>query len=124
MPQNERRLLPNYEKAVIPEDKIFGYALNGEHPFGRDKAIAFERALGYTRENGDCLIADIRNHLPSSPVRERQGRFGRQFSFTMEVTGVNGKTARVKVCWQIDKGTDFPRLASVYVDEWGDSREN
>ena len=117
MPQNEGSLLPNFEKAVIPEEKIFGYALNREHPFGRDKATAFERALGYTLENGHLLIANIRNHLPVAPVLERKGRFGRQFSFVMEITGVNGKTAKVKVCWQIDDGADFPRLTSVYVDE-------
>ena len=117
MTKNEGNLLPNYKKAVISEDKIFGYALNMEHPLGREKAIAFERALGYTKDNGHLLIAEIRKHLPVMPVSEREGRFGRQFSFNMSVTGVNGKKANVKVCWQMDHGASFPRLTSVYVDE-------
>ena len=96
MPQNDENLLPNYEEAVIPEEKIFGYALNMEHPLGRDKAMAFERALGYTQENGHLLISAIRNHLPILPVLEREGRFGRQFSFTMKITGVNVKTGKCK----------------------------
>lgn len=117
MPRNKEDLLPNYEHAVISEEKIFGYALNMDHPAGRDKAIAFERALGYTKENGYMLIEEIRKHLPIVPVIERKGRFGRQFSFIMNIAGANGKRANVKVCWQIDNGTIFPRLTSVYIDE-------
>lgn len=116
MLQNEASLLPNYRNAVISASKIFGYALNKEHPLGKDKAMAFERALGYTKENGMLLVAEIRKHLPTTPVSERKGRFGRQFSSDMRISGPNGKTANVRVCWQIDDDADFPRLTSVYVD--------
>lgn len=110
-------ILPHYRDAVIPETKIFDYALNMKHPKGRDKAIAFHRALGYNQSNGDALIAAIRQVLPIMHVVERAGIYGRQFCGVTELTGVNGKTAKVRTCWQIDRGTNIPKLTSIYVDQ-------
>jgi filamentous hemagglutinin len=53
--------------------KLTEYALNPQAPWGRHKAIVFERALGFTRENyADLLIQIERRALEAEatfPVR-------------------------------------------------------
>lgn len=108
--------LPNFEKAVIPSEKIFGYALNKQHAKGGPKAIAFEKALGYNIKNGEQLIANIRQCLPLLECTTiRRAPYGIQYSGDVIMQGINGKTAKVRVAWQIDYGEEIPHLTSVYV---------
>lgn len=109
--------LPNYEKASIPDAKIFDYVLNMDHPTGRNKAIVFDKVLGYNKSNGDKLISAIREQLPQMECISRKGKYGVQYSGKMNLTGPSGRTASVKIAWQIDNGTDFPKLTTIYVDE-------
>ena len=110
-------LLPNYRAAVIPKAKLSGYALNMDHPKGgRDKAIAFRDALGYTVDNEAELRASLLAGLEKWRAVERPTTaHGRPFEVKMLLTGPNGKRATVKTAWQIDNGSDIPRLISVYV---------
>lgn len=109
-------LLPNYKEAVISSAKLSGYALNPEHPKGKDKAVAFRDALGYTIENESNLIAAIRSGLFKWKAIERSAtQYGRRFEVKMLLRGPNGKQAAVKTAWQIDCGTEIPRLVSAYV---------
>ena len=109
--------LPNFEKAVIPSEKIFKYALDKNHETGGPKAVAFEKALGYNINNGNELIANIRQSLPTLDCTTiRKTRFGTQYSGDVMMRGPNGKTAKVRIAWQIDYGEDVPHLTSVYVN--------
>ena len=47
-------ILPRADRAVIPVEKFTKYALNPEKQ--PNKAIAFELALGYNKENVSKLI--------------------------------------------------------------------
>ena len=108
--------LPNFEKAVIPSGKIFKYALDKNHLKGGSKAVAFEKALGYNIENGEQLIANIRQCLPMLECTTvRKTPYGIQYSGDVMMRGPNGKTAKVRIAWQIDYGEKIPHLTSVYV---------
>ena len=110
--------LPNYQKAVIPKEKLEGYALNKNHPTGRDKAVAFEKYLGYTTDNQEELISQVRQGLEKYKAKGRKAtQYGKPYEVSMVITGANGKTAKVKSGWIVDKGGDIPRLVSIYVDE-------
>lgn len=112
-----KSLLPNYKKAEIPIEKFTKYALNMDHPKGKDKAIAFEKALGYNINNTEDLIADIYKKLSIYPAKLRpKTQYGQPFEVRMLLTGPNGKTAYVKTGWIINKGDKNPRLTSAYVD--------
>ena len=109
--------LPNFEKAVIPSGKIFKYALDKNHAKGGSKAVAFEKALGYNTSNGNDLIANIRQCLPTLECTTiRKTRFGVQYSGDVMMSGPNGKVAKVRIAWQIDYGEEIPHLTSVYVN--------
>ena len=88
-----------------------------DHPKGKDKAIAFEKALGYNINNVDDLITDIYKNLSSYPAKLRpKTQYGQPFEVRMLLTGPNGKTAYVKTGWIINAGDKNPRLTSAYVD--------
>ena len=107
--------LPNYENAVIPDAKLSGYALNHEHPKGRDKARVFKSALGFSADDADILAREIRKGLEGSQaVKKSSDKWGSRYEVPMSITGTNGKTARVITAWII--GDDkVPRLTSAYV---------
>lgn len=110
-------LLPKYDLANIPDAKISGYALNMEHPIGKHKAIAFQSVLGYNIENQEELIRQIRYGLSRYRASERATtKYGRPFEVKMLILGANGRYAPVITGWQIDNGSDIPKLTTIYVD--------
>lgn len=107
--------LPRYKDAVIPKAKFTQYALN--HDKDPDKARAFEKALGYTRDNADELISQIYSKIPEYDAKEKPDNgWGKRYEVIMDIAGPNGKTAKVLTAWIDDKNTGEMRLASVYVD--------
>lgn len=116
--QSDQELLPNYKMAQIPDAKLAGYALNMEHSVGKNKAVAFQRALGYTVDNRQLLIAQVRLGLKKYRATERTNtEYGRPFEVPMMLLGANGKYAKIITAWIIDTGKTDPRLTSIYVDE-------
>lgn len=116
--QTPQELLPNHSAAQIPDQKISGYALNFEHPSGHDKAVAFQKALGYTRENKDMLLEQVRQGLTKyKAVKRAATEHGQPFGVPMMIRGANGKFAKVQTGWMIDSGASVPRLVTIYVDE-------
>lgn len=121
----ERQKLPNYKSAVIPREKLTNYALNKNHPKGKDKAIAFEKYLGYNIENADMLLNEIKVGLTRNVSTERPStQYGRPFEVRMEIVGANGKRANIKTGWIIDNGEENPRLTSAYIYRKGGKNEN
>ena len=111
-------LLPKYNQAAIPDGKLSGYALNMEHPVGKNKAIVFDSVLGYNISNQDVLVQRVRDGLGKYCAFPRAAtKYGLQFSVPMMILGINGRYAPVITAWQIDAGTDTPRLVSIYVDK-------
>jgi hypothetical protein len=105
------------DNANIPENKILEYALNKEHLRGKDKAIAFEKALGYNKDNYKDLIKAVKDNLNNYPaIPKGESEYGKSYEVTMMITGPNGKTAKIKTGWIIDKDSDIPRLITIYVD--------
>ena len=113
---SEAQLLPHREQAVIPPAKVFQYALNLEHPTGRNKAIVFRDVLGYVQANGDELIQKVIQGLSSwRAVQKDDTLYGVPFEVKMLVTGPSGRTAPVLSAWIIKNGNNFPTLSSIYV---------
>lgn len=108
--------LPNFEKAIVPPEKLANYALNKEHSRGgKDKAIAFERALGYNINNYHDLKDNITENLSAWPAALKgRNQYGDKYEVMMILSGPNGKTAKVATAWLVDK-TGETRLVSTYV---------
>ena len=118
--QNDIIVLPNYENAIIPIEKFTKYALDMNNPKGRNKAIAFQEALGYNVNNVDKLIRNIQKNLNKFNAIEKSDKgFGKQYEVLMTLVGENKKVANVKTGWIIDKETGETRLTSAYVTKKG-----
>lgn len=108
--------LPNYKDATIPEEKFTKYLLNKEHPKGKDKAIAFERALGYTQDNYHKLINNIKDNVNKyNAVEKGNNGYGKQYEVLMSLVGENNKVANVKTAWIIDDETKETKFVTAYV---------
>ncbi len=108
--------LPKAEEAVIPTAKLTEYALNpSKEP---DKAAAFESALGYNTENAEDLIKQIKAKLPDGTAKEKGDRgYGMTYEVVMDITGPNGKTAKVLTAWIDDQKSGEMRMITAHVDK-------
>lgn len=96
----------------IPREKLTEYALNAAK--APNKAKAFHRALGYTADNADGLMENIRANIDESKfVSKGDNGYGMRYEYIMELKGINGKKAHVLTAW-IQDG-DTKRLTSAYV---------
>ena len=117
--------LPNYKEAVIPIEKFTQYALNSLGD--KNKAEAFQKALGYNLNNYQKLINNIQNNINKfNAVEKSDNGFGKRYEVLMTLIGENKKIANVKTAWIIDKETGETRLTSAYVTskEWKKGKEN
>lgn len=96
----------------IPKAKFVNYALNPEKD--KNKAIAFQSALGYTKDNCQKLIDDISTNMETDKFVEKgDGGYGMRYEYVMRVKGPNGKEANVLTAW-IDDGKEL-RLTTVHI---------
>lgn len=104
--------------AKIPDEKLTEYALNFEHPTGKEKAKAFKEALGYTKESYTDLKTKILDSFDEKElVYKREDKYGKRYEQIMQITGPNGKTANVLTALIKDNDNAEPRLTSIYVDK-------
>lgn len=125
--KNDIILLPNYQEAIIPKEKFTEYALNPLKD--KNKAEAFEKALGYNLSNSNKLIENIRANINKFNATEKPDLgYGTRYEIIMNLTGENGKNANVKTAWIIDKDTRKTKMTSAYVTskKWkeGNNDEN
>jgi hypothetical protein len=103
--------LKNYDKAVIPLEKIRGYSLREPN-----KARVFKSALGYTVNDAAELISNILANIGQYPAVDKgSNEYGARFRVDINLNGKNGRTAVVRTAWLYDNGSDIPRLVSAYI---------
>ncbi|MEW6540580.1 MAG: DUF6883 domain-containing protein [Bacillota bacterium] len=108
--------LPGLERAYIAPPKLLKYSLDKEHPRGKNKAIVFERVLGYDPSTAGRLERDILDNLPYyNAVDKGRDQYGHRYQVIMALTGPNGNTADVVTAWRIKTGKDFPELVTTLV---------
>lgn len=108
--------MPNSDRAVIDSKKLVSYLLNPEHERGGAKAQLLIQ-FGYSKENWQQLEADIRNtHLPIEVSKIKEAPYGIRYEISAALLTPINRTLLVKTVWQIDKGTDFPRLITLVPD--------
>ena len=108
--------LPNSDRAVIEPDKLINYLLNTSHKRGHTKALLLAK-FGYQADNWQQLDSDIRKyHLNAEVDVVRQTMYGMRYEIRAPLQTPDGRTLIIKTIWQIDEGTDFPRLITLFPD--------
>jgi len=112
------------ENLIIPKDKLVKYALNKEHKLGGPKAVAFEKALGYTKDNYKDLSDKVKSSISDFDIVNKGAtKHGVKFEVLMTLTGPNGKSANVITGWIIKNNEQQPRMTTIYVTGKGVGRK-
>jgi predicted transcriptional regulator len=108
--------LPNRERAMIAPDKLVEYLLNVEHERGGTKARLLAE-FGYNQDNWRQLDMDIRRfHLDAEVDEMRRTLYGVRYEIRALLETPSGRTLTIRTIWQIDTGTDVPRLITLFPD--------
>jgi uncharacterized protein DUF6883 len=107
--------LPNHTLAVIAQEKLTDYLLNIGHRRGGTKARLLAQ-FGYTVQNWRRLEEDIRSRLETEVDVIRTTEYGTRYEIHMALQTPLGASLTVRTIWQIDDGTDVPRLITLYPD--------
>jgi len=106
--------LPNAVNAIIEDHKLIEYLLNPNHRRGGSKAKLLS-SLGYSEQAWQRLDNDLRQqHLTADVVEARDTIWGRRYDIVAPLTGPTGDTVMFRSIWQIDLGSDLPRLITMY----------
>ena len=112
------KLLPNFQQAVISQEKLEGYVLNPEHPEGKHKARVFREALNIERRHAPILAELIRNSLSRAPAEWRDTNdYGKSWTSWHEIVGLNGQSLIVTVAWMFKVDAEqIPVLITCYIE--------
>ncbi len=103
-------------RVIIDHRKLTEYALSPSSPWGRHKAIVFEQALGFTRDNYADLLEQIEENILDAPATfHGEDEFGRRYTVDLNVCGTEGRQAVVRTGWLVPHGADEARLVTLYV---------
>jgi filamentous hemagglutinin len=101
---------------VIDPQKLTSYALNPNSPRGRNKAILFEKVLGFTRENYTELLHQIRNNaLYGDALFHSEDVFGKRYTVDLMIEGTAGQQAKVRTGWLVPVENDNAYLVTIYL---------
>ena len=102
---------------TIDSRKLTEYALDLDNPKGADKAIMFERHLGFTRDNYQLLLDKIKaTVLDAEAVLQKTDIHGQRYRVDLEIIGVHsGQREIVRTAWIIEPNKNIARLVTLYV---------
>jgi hypothetical protein len=100
----------------IDPRKLTEYALNTDNPVGADKAIVFQRVLGYNRDNYQSLLEQIQSQaMTAEAIPKNEDQHGQRYQVDLEVVGTENQRAIVRSGWIVPPETDLARLVTLYV---------
>lgn len=106
--------LPNARQARVQREKITGYLLAENPESGRGKPGFFAR-FGFNAENWRELANALKVVAEGYDVVEiLETSFGMKYVIDGQIETPDGRDPYVKTVWQIDWGSDRPRLISAY----------
>jgi hypothetical protein len=109
--------IPQANSAVIQQEKLCNYLLNADHERGGSKARLLI-SMGYSADNWQRLEADLRVfRLTADIASERETEYGKPYEIVAPLSGLGGREVLFRSIWQIDIGTDCPRLITMH-PEW------
>ncbi|MCT7975466.1 DUF6883 domain-containing protein [Laspinema olomoucense] len=104
-------------RLVIDPRKLTEYALNPDNPKGADKALMFERHLGFTQDNYQPLLQQILlQALETEAILQSTDKHGQRYQVDLEIRGTQaGQQEIVRTGWIVESESDAARLVTLYV---------
>ncbi|UZP02664.1 hypothetical protein JW813_13225 [Clostridium botulinum] len=113
---NVKRRLSNKDIDDMSK-KLLGYCLNKQNTKGKNKAIVFEKTLGFNKDNYYLLEAQLKESLKNSILKFRDiNKYGFPFSAFIEVQGIDGNSKTIETGWIFEPhNAEKIRLVTAYV---------
>jgi len=105
------------KRLVIDSRKLTDYALNPASPYGKNKAILFEKVLKYNQYNYTELIDQLEQRcLHNEAVFHSEDNFGKRYTVDVLIDGTTGQQAVVRTGWIVlTDEPDTAHLVTLYV---------
>ncbi|GAA3775319.1 WXG100 family type VII secretion target [Micromonospora maritima] len=104
---------PDFSNPEIDSRKITGYAMNPEHPVGKNKYRVINAATGLGPEDAAVVEQQIREGVQhGSPLPGKVDQYGHRWSVDVPLTGPSG-TILVRTAWILEAGGSTPRLVTI-----------
>jgi hypothetical protein len=105
------------QQILIDPRKLTEYALNFDNPIGADKAAMFQRHLGFTKENHQLLLEQIKaKAMDAEATLGICDEHGQRYQVDLEVSGIEPEQKEaVRTGWIVKAGEDTARLVTLYV---------
>jgi hypothetical protein len=106
--------IPNAARATIAARKLTAYLLNPSHKRGGGKARLL-LSLGYRTDAPHHLESDLRTqHLSLDATGTTENAYGVIYEIDGPIRTPSGRIVRFISIWQIDTGSNVPRLITMY----------
>jgi hypothetical protein len=106
-------LLPNRDRAYVPESKLIGYLLSETHTVGKSKAKFF-RGLGFDEANAAALGQELLSIAQTEAVAEVvHSSYGSKYVVDGLLEAPN-RTVKVRTVWIIELEDARPRFVTAY----------
>lgn len=104
---------PDFTQAEIDSRKITAYAMNPDHPVGKNKFRVINSATGLGPDDADAILQQIREGvLAGKPLLGRADEFGQRWNVDLPLTGPDG-TITVRTAWILESGASAPRMVTI-----------
>ena len=102
---------------IIDSRKLTEYALDIDNPKGADKAVIFERHLGFTKDNYHLLSNKIKSTvLDVEAILQKKDIHGQRYRVDLKIIGVQpGQQEIVRTAWIVELDSNVARLVTLYV---------
>ncbi len=86
-------------------------------PQARGGKSAFLERGGYTLEDADRLLRDLRLQLPLDAVPTKSNKFGQYYEIRGSVTGPKGVTPAVRTVWMTEHLSGVTKFVTLLPDQ-------
>lgn len=106
--------LPNAESARVEREKITDYLLSTTNQRGRNKAVFF-LSFGFSIDESQDFAEALRlQGTGHEVVRVVENPHGPRYHVDGRLETPDGRNPQVRTVWQVDVGSDYPRLITAY----------
>jgi hypothetical protein len=104
---------PDFSKPEIDSRKIAGYAMNPDHPVGRNKYRVINSTTGLDVGDAANIEEQIRSGVREGvPMFGKADQYGQRWSVDVPLSGPKGSII-VRTAWMLEEGSSTPRLITI-----------
>lgn len=104
------------QQIIINPRKLTDYALNLNSPYGKHKAVLFQKLLGINTQNYLHLVKQLETKVLQAEITlHSEDTFGRRYNADILIEGPEGQQATVRTGWLVPAKTDEAHLVTLYV---------